>query len=106
MREFLSTCNHYLPGGLIIHTTELSNNINTNKDPNVKYYSHRLGDWKQNHRVAKRDIKKGEEMFEDYNYGCKAAGTWVEDLYMHYLPDRIKFERDFGIKPETNFDWP
>ncbi len=63
-----------------------------------------LGHWPsltQDHTVALRDIKAGEELFEDYGFWADvgfADGHWLEPFYVAALPQHLTFLR--SLAPE------
>ena len=63
--------------------------INHSPNPNLGYYA-----MEDNHNYALRDIKKGEELFEDYASYAPMDPEWISKLYAEYnIDESFKYER-------------
>ena len=82
---------------MLIWLRDGTQSTNHSFEPNSEYVHH-PNDWCKIKSIALRDIKAGEEITEDYSNYTKSTGDWVEELWQKYLPERLKFEQDQGIK--------
>ena len=48
--------------------------------------------------MAIRDIRKGEEITENYGHYTKNQDCWAQKVFEKYLPSRLRFEVENLIK--------
>ena len=105
MEEITAILDHTMyyqaEGGLLVHLRDGSAVINHSLNFNSQMISNPENDFQKLYCVTTRDIKAGEEMYEDYGNYVKMSQNWAEDIFRKYVPSRLDFEKDHEIKKTT-----
>lgn len=72
--------------------------MNHGFDFNSQMIANRENNFEKLYSVTTRDIKKGEEITENYGNYVKITHNWAEEVFRKYVPSRLEFEKDFGIQ--------
>ena len=89
---------YYPDADVLISLREGSGCLNHSFEPNSRIIYNKENDpWKL-YSITLRDIKAGEEITENYGNYMKQSGTWAEEYIKKYVPSRIEFEAEYGVK--------
>lgn len=89
---------NYEDGDLMIYLGDGSGVLNHSADCNSEIVYNEEKNYKKLRSIATKDIKKGEEITENYSYYPKMRQDWVIKTFRRYVPTRLEFETDFNIE--------
>ena len=98
MAEILEHTMYYDEAGLLIHLRDGCGVLNHSFDFNSQMINNRQNKFEKLYSITTRDIKAGEEITEDYGNYIKITNNWAQEIFGRYVPSRLEFEKDFGIK--------